>query len=93
MSLQLLIAINVLADAALIGGLAYVMSHAARLTPHVASVPDARMTSSASPGSPSRELADRSARAQTARGRTPVAQRTGAQRSGAHTTAVANANR
>jgi hypothetical protein len=38
MSLSLLITINVLFDIALLGGLAYVMSHASRLTPHVGSV-------------------------------------------------------
>jgi hypothetical protein len=38
MSLSLLITINVLAGVALLAGLAYVMSHAARLKPHVASV-------------------------------------------------------
>ena len=38
MSLSLLITINVLADIALLGGLAYAMSRAKRLTPHVASV-------------------------------------------------------
>ena len=38
MSLPLLIAINVLADIALIAGLAHAMSRATRLTPHVASV-------------------------------------------------------
>jgi hypothetical protein len=37
MSLSLLITINVLADVALLAGLAYVMSRAARLRPHVAS--------------------------------------------------------
>jgi hypothetical protein len=35
MTLSLVIAINVLADVALLCGLAYAMSHAARLTPHV----------------------------------------------------------
>ncbi|HEY2180518.1 MAG TPA: hypothetical protein VGH09_02490 [Solirubrobacteraceae bacterium] len=38
MSLSLVIAINVIADISLLAGLAYVMSRAARLTPHVASV-------------------------------------------------------
>jgi hypothetical protein len=38
MSLSFLITINVLADIALLGGLAYAMSRAKRLTPHVASV-------------------------------------------------------
>jgi hypothetical protein len=37
MSLSLLITINVLADVALLAGLAWVMSRAARLQPHVAS--------------------------------------------------------
>jgi hypothetical protein len=37
MSLSLLITINILADIALLAGLAHVMSHAARLTPHVRS--------------------------------------------------------
>jgi hypothetical protein len=36
MSMSLAITINALADVALLGGLAYVMSHATRLTPHVA---------------------------------------------------------
>ena len=36
MSLSLVIAINVVADISLLAGLAYVMSRAARLTPHVA---------------------------------------------------------
>jgi hypothetical protein len=35
MSLSLVITINALIDTALLGGLAYVMSRAARLTPHV----------------------------------------------------------
>jgi hypothetical protein len=38
MSLSLVIAINVIADISLLAGLAYVMSRAARLTPHVAAV-------------------------------------------------------
>ena len=38
MSISLIITINVLADISLVAGLAYVMSHAARLKPHVASV-------------------------------------------------------
>jgi hypothetical protein len=38
MSLSLVIAINVIADVSLLAGLAYVMSRAARLTPHVAAV-------------------------------------------------------
>ena len=36
MSLSTAITINALADVALLGGLAYVMSRAARLRPHVA---------------------------------------------------------
>jgi hypothetical protein len=35
MSLSLVITINALIDTALLGGLAYVMSRATRLTPHV----------------------------------------------------------
>jgi len=35
MTLSLAIIINVLADLGLIGGLAYAMSHASRLSPHV----------------------------------------------------------
>jgi len=38
MSLPLVIAINVIADVSLLAGLAYVMSRATRLTPHVAAV-------------------------------------------------------
>jgi hypothetical protein len=38
MSISLAIAINVIADISLLAGLAYVMSRAARLTPHVAAV-------------------------------------------------------
>ncbi len=38
MSLSLVIAINVIADISLLAGLAYAMSRAARLTPHVATV-------------------------------------------------------
>ncbi|HMH46535.1 MAG TPA: hypothetical protein VK538_02365 [Solirubrobacteraceae bacterium] len=38
MSVSLLIAVNVLADIALLGGLAYVMSHARKLEPHVPSL-------------------------------------------------------
>jgi hypothetical protein len=45
MSLSLLIAINVLADIALVAGLAHVMSRAARLEPHVASVQAAQSPS------------------------------------------------
>jgi hypothetical protein len=36
MTLSLAVIINVLADLGLIGGLAYAMSHASRLSPHVA---------------------------------------------------------
>jgi len=39
MSLSLAIAINVIADVSLLAALAYAMSRAARLTPHVAGVP------------------------------------------------------
>ena len=39
MSLSLAIAINVVADISLLAALAYAMSRAARLTPHVAAVP------------------------------------------------------
>jgi len=39
MSLSLAIALNVIADISLLAGLAYAMSRAARLTPHVAAVP------------------------------------------------------
>jgi hypothetical protein len=88
MSISLVIAINVLADIALIAGLAYVMLHPTRLKPHVASVSDAQTAIGDSPASPRRQPADRATGAQTARGRTPVAQRTGAR-----TTATANANR
>ncbi len=90
MSLPLLIAINVLADVALIAGLAYAMSRAARLTPHVAAVPgaDARTTSGLAPATPLRRSVEPPVDAHPARGRTPVAQRTGAR-----TTAAANANR
>jgi hypothetical protein len=35
LTLSLVIAINVVADVALLGGLAYAMSHPARLRPHV----------------------------------------------------------
>jgi hypothetical protein len=38
MSVSLLIAVNVLADIALLAGLAYAMSHARKLEPHVSSV-------------------------------------------------------
>jgi hypothetical protein len=38
MSLPLVIAINVIADISLLAGLAYAMSRAARLTPHIAAV-------------------------------------------------------
>jgi hypothetical protein len=41
MTLSLAVLINVIADVALIGGLAYVMSRATRLRPHVAAT-DAR---------------------------------------------------
>jgi hypothetical protein len=90
MSLSLLIAINVLADVALIAGLAYAMSRAARLTPHVASIAeaDARTTPGRSPASPRSRPAGRSSGAQTARGRTPVVQHTVPR-----TTAAANADR
>jgi hypothetical protein len=88
MSLSLLIAINVLADVALIAGLAYAMSRAARLTPHVASVPDAQPLAALVPAAPRRQRAGHSAGAQTARGRTPASDWTGAR-----TTATANADR
>jgi hypothetical protein len=39
MSLSLVIASNVIADISLLAGLAYAMSRAARLTPHIAAVP------------------------------------------------------
>jgi hypothetical protein len=87
MSLPLLIAINVLADAALIAGLAYAMSRAARLTPHVAATPDAEQSTGGPTASPARQTVVRSAVAQTAHRGTPVARRTSA------ATAAASANR
>ncbi len=92
MSLPLLIAINVVADIALIAGLAYAMSRAARLTPHVAPTAgaDAQMTPglSLAPSPSPRQTADRPADARTARDRTPAAKRTGSP-----ATAAAGANR
>jgi hypothetical protein len=49
MSVSLLIAVNVLADVALLGGLAYVMSHARHLTPHVGSVQPAVLSPAEQP--------------------------------------------
>jgi hypothetical protein len=78
MSLSLVIAINVLADTVLVGGLAYVMSRAESLTPHVASA-------EASGGEQQLAAVQREARsrrsfrAQDARSRTPIARRAGAQ--------------
>jgi anti-sigma-K factor RskA len=77
MSLSLVIAINVLADTVLVGGLAYVMSRAESLTPHVASA-------EASGGEQQLAAVQRQARSrhsirpQDAR-RTPIARRAGAQ--------------
>ncbi len=77
MSLSLIIAINALADISLVAGLAYVMSHAARLRPHVeagrltqpaqqpaARQPSARSTRSLRPhGAGTRSIARRPAAA------------------------------
>ena len=49
MSLSLLITINVLADIALLAGLAYVMSRATRLDPHVASIDATRAPAAEQP--------------------------------------------
>jgi hypothetical protein len=57
MSVSLLIAVNVLADIALLGGLAYVMSHARKLEPHVPSVQPVQST-------PSEQLARQSEQGQ-----------------------------
>ncbi|HEX3452429.1 MAG TPA: hypothetical protein VHS26_03945 [Solirubrobacteraceae bacterium] len=70
MSLSLAIAINAIADISLLAGLAYVMSRAARLTPHVAAV-----ETTAAEQQPVSQRQPRSTRAsrQTARTGAPVA--------------------
>lgn len=90
MSLSLAIAINVLADVALIAGLAYAMSRPARLNPHVASMTgaDAQTAAGLTPVSPQPQSVERPGDAHPVRDRTPVAQRAGARR-----TAAASANR
>jgi hypothetical protein len=88
MSLSLVITINALADIALLGGLAYVMSHARKLEPHVASVQMVQST-------PSEQLAPQRqqrqqrhvARPGFARPGTSVAARSGAQPAGARESA------
>jgi hypothetical protein len=87
MSLPLLIAINVLADAALIAGLAYAMSRAARLAPHVAAAPEAEQSTGGPAASPAGQPVVRYAVAQAAHRGTPVARRTSPD------TAAASANR
>ena len=89
MSVSLLIAVNVLADIALLGGLAYAMSRVSRLTPHVASV-QAEQSSPAE-----QQLARRReprsadvARPDFARPRTSMAQRPGAQAAAVHDSAA-----
>jgi hypothetical protein len=78
MSLSLVIAINVLADTLLVGGLAYVMSRAESLTPHVASAEvsaDEQQLAAVQREARSRH----SIRPQDTRPRTPIARRAGAQ--------------
>jgi hypothetical protein len=87
MSLSLVITINVLADIALLGGLAYVMSHARKLEPHVASVQMAQSTPSEQLASQRQQRPTHVARPDFARPRTSVAARSGAQRAGARESA------
>lgn len=100
MSLSLLITINVLADIALLGGLAYAMSRAKGLTPHVASVQPAqssaaeqrlvlRSSSADQPLAPQpEERSAHVARPDFARPRASMAQRPGAQTAAAHDSAA-----
>ena len=82
MSVSLLIAVNVLADIALLGGLAYVMSHARKLEPHVPSVQAVQSTPSEQLAQQSEQRPAHVARPDFAR---PSAQM--ATRSGTHTAA------
>lgn len=59
MSLTLAIALIVIADVAIIAGLAYVMSRAARLTSHVPSAPSAPVRSGSAYLHPSRRATAR----------------------------------
>ena len=89
MSLSLLIAINTLADIALLGGLAYVMSHARHLTPHVGSVQAAVVSPAEQPLA--RRLEQGSAhraRPDLARPRASTGQLAGGKRAGADGTAA-----
>jgi hypothetical protein len=79
MSLSLLITINVLADIALLGGLAYAMSHARRLKPHVAAIQPAQTLPAEQPLARPRERRPaQPARPDFARPRASVATRSGA---------------
>jgi hypothetical protein len=87
MSLSLVVTINVLADIALLGGLAYVMSHARKLEPHVASVQLVQSTPS-EPLAPQRQQRPAHvARPDFARARTSMAARSGARPAGARESA------
>lgn len=78
MSVSLLIAVNVLADIALLAGLAYVMSHARKLEPHVSSVQAVQSTPSEQLASQSEQRPAHVVRPDFARPRAPI---------GTHTTA------
>jgi hypothetical protein len=84
MSLSLLITINVLADIALVAGLAYAMSRATRLRPHVASLRAAQPLVDQAPAQQHRARQTRSGRPQVGRARTSTGNRPGAHAAAAH---------
>ncbi|HEY2572274.1 MAG TPA: hypothetical protein VGI27_12415 [Solirubrobacteraceae bacterium] len=69
MSLSLLITINVLADIALLAGVAHVMSRATRLKPHIASLDAQPLQAEETPAAQRHPRAARSARPELARAR------------------------
>jgi hypothetical protein len=85
MSLSLLITINVLADTALLAGLAYVMSRATRLDPHVASIDATRSPAAEQPlAQQRRPRSARSSRPEVTRPRAPMAKQAGSHAAVAH---------
>jgi len=84
MSLSLLITINVLADIALVASLAYAMSRATRLQPHVASLRAAQPLAEQAPAQQRHARQTRSNRPQVARLRASIANRPGTRAAVAH---------
>jgi len=77
MSLSLLITINALADFALLAGLAYVMSRATRLKPHVASPHATQSARAHAPAQRHQARTARSGRPQVAHSRASIANHAG----------------